>query len=261
MPNELFISYSRKDSVLAYWIEARLRERGIDPWIDSEDIPPAVPWKGEMLTGCQICESFLFLISPDSVGSDACSEELRCALRHNKRIIPAVARIPNNANYIHPVLKELNWVRFDLDRDKAIAQLLRLIESPQGYVEANRPSAIVRIHYPDDSTKDFSLIRNCYWVGRRPTPDDRVAGAIIIPDPNPNAPITSRFHCELKVQGDKWIALNRSDKNGILIYPPSPSGLLRNGSKIFIGHCFLEYREIRLVSSPAIDDHPTYPSQ
>jgi hypothetical protein len=257
MANELFISYAREDSELIHWIESRLRDKGIDPWIDAEDIRPAVPWRGEMLFGAQVCRDFLFLISPDSASSRPCADELKCALRHNKRIIPALARLTNTD--IHPVLKEFHWLRFDLDREKAIAQLIKIVESPEGIIEANRPSATVAVYYPDGTCKDFPLVRNCYWVGRRPQPDDRVAGAILLPDPNPKAPITSRFHCELKVVDGKWFAINHSE-NDIAIYPRSASGLLRHGSKIFIGHCYLVYKELQIEIVRDDEEHPTYPS-
>lgn len=256
MANELFISYSRKDSELVSWIDSRLRDRGIDPWIDSEDIRPAVPWRGEMLYGVQVCRDFLSIISPDSTLSGPCNDELKCALRHNKRIIPGISRIVH-AEVLHPVLKELNWLRFDLDREKAIAQLIQILESPEGIVDASRPSAIVRVVNPDDTYKDFPLVRNCYWVGRRPQPDDRIAGAIVLSDPNPKSPITSRFHCELKVIDGKWFALNHSE-NGIAIYPRSPSGLLRHNSKVFVGHSYLIYKEIQREVVRDDEEHPTY---
>jgi hypothetical protein len=235
---------------------------GVDPWVDVEDIRAAVPWRDEMLLGVQVCDTFLFLLSPDSITSQPCNDELACALRHNKRLIPGCIRPCPDKSGIHPALEELNWLRFDKDFDRAFEQLLKLVTAPKGALHdlVQRPSAFIRLVQPDDSFFDFPLNRNCYWVGRRPQPDDRVAGSIILADPNPKAPITSRFHLELKVSRDKWYAFNRSEKNGIVIYPPSPTGLLQDGSKIFVGHCYLIYREIKKPSleKDSSEEHPTY---
>jgi hypothetical protein len=262
MANEIFISYSRKDSDIALHLVTQLKDYGVDPWFDADDIPAAVPWRDEMLLGVQVCQSFLFLISPNSVTSKPCNDELACALRHNKRLIPGAIKPCSDKSNIHPSLKELNWLRFDKDFAKSFDQLLKLINAPKGALHnlVERPSAFLRLVNSDDSFFDFPLNRNCYWIGRRPQPDDRIAGAIIIPDPNPKSPITSRLHLEVKVVDSKWYAFNRSEKNGIIIYPPSPSGLLRDGSKIFVGHCYLVYKEIQkpFEERAFTDEHPTY---
>jgi len=262
MANEIFISYSRRDVQMALKLVENLKLHGIDAWFDVEDIPAAAPWRDEMLLGVQVCETFLFLLSPDSALSKPCSDELACALRHNKRLIPGAIRACPDKEAIHPAIKELNWLRFDTDWKRAFDQLLKLINSPKGALHdlVQRPSAFLRLVKPDESFLDFPLNRNCYWIGRRPQPDDRIAGSIVLPDLNPKAPITSRLHLEVKVVDDRWYAFNRSEKNGIVIYPPSPSGVLKDGSKIFAGHCYLVYREIQKPSEERVfvDENPTY---
>ena len=247
MPNEIFISYARENSGFVQSLVDELKTRGIDPWIDEEDIPLASDWRNTMLLGVQRCQDFLFILSPDSILSKPCQEELAEALRLNKRIIPGLIEpIPGERqDLIHPVLRSLNWIRFDKDRFKAIRQLNNLINSPKGWMGEliERPSAFIQILYYDGKSLDFPLIQDCYWIGRRPNPPAGVAGAIALPDPNPQQPITSRFHAELKVVNSRWYAFNRS-KNDIDFYPRSPNGLLKDNMKIFVGHSCLIYREI-----------------
>lgn len=145
------------------------------------------------------------------------------------------------------------------DMGTALAALQKSLKI--GIANSSRPSAIIRVCNPDDTYKDYPLDRDCYWVGRKPQPDDRVAGAIVLQDPNPKAPITSRFHCELKVIDGRWFVLNHSE-NGIVIYPRSPSdpsGMLRHNSKIFVGHSCLIYKEIQreIIGSDDEEHHPT----
>jgi hypothetical protein len=244
--NEIFISYSRVDSEFVKSLVDELKSRGIDPWYDEEDIPKAAAWRDEMLLGVQRCQDLLFLISPDSIKSDPCAEELDEALRLNKRIIPGLLRPISDNRLIHPSLRALNWIRFDRDILKAIRDLIELINSPKGWLGklTDRPSAILQIHYYDGKILDFPLIQDCYWIGRRPTPP-KGAGAIALPDPDPAAPVTSRLHLELKVVDNSWYAFNRS-RNGTVLYPPRPSGLLVHDTKIFAGHSWMIYRELKL---------------
>ena len=257
MPNEIFISYSRKNSDFVDSLVGELRSRGVDPWIDEEDIPLASDWRDAMLLGVQRCQDFLFLLSPNSIISKPCAKELGEALRLNKRIIPGLIEpIPDDMHdFIHPILRSLNWIRFDKDKFKAFRQLIDLINSPKGWMGGliQRPSALLQIHYYDGKSLEFPLIQDCYWIGRRPSPPIGVAGAIALPDPNPQAPITSRLHAELKVVDGQWYATNRS-KNEIAFYPKSPKGLLRDNMKIFIGHSCLIYREISYQEVSALPD-------
>jgi hypothetical protein len=256
MANDIFISYSRKDSDFIKSLVEELKSQGIDPWYDEEDIPKASLWENEMLLGVQRCFDFLFIISPDSIQSKPCFIELEEALRLNKRIIPGLLRsVDGYGDFIHPALTSLNWLRFDRDVLKANRELIGLINSPRGWMGdlVKRPSAILQIHYYDGGTLEFPLIQDCYWVGRRPNPPRGRAGAIALPDPNPNSPITSRFHFELVVQGSQWYAFNKS-RNGTILYPPSPSGLVQNEMKIFAGHSWMIYREVKLPSEAKEDN-------
>jgi hypothetical protein len=245
MPNEIFISYAREDSEFVSSLVSELKIRGIDPWYDEDDIPKAVPWDDSMLLGVQRCRDFLFIISPDSIVSEPCALELREALRLNKRIIPGLIRPIEQIDFLHPVLRKLNWLRFDKDRFKAFRELIELINSPEGWMGqlVDRPSAVVEVHYFDNKCLTFPLIQDCYWVGRRPAPPHGTAGAIALPDPDPQNPITSRFHVELRVVNDFWYAINRG-KNNIVLYPPCANGKLKDNTKIFVGHSYLIYKEV-----------------
>jgi hypothetical protein len=249
--NEIFISYAHEDSQFVHSLVGELKARGIDPWFDEEDIPKASLWQPEMLLGVQRCHDFLFIISPDSIKSEYCGLELSEAIRLNKRIIPGLLKpIEEFIEFIHPCLRALNWIRFDKDILRAIRELIALINSPKGWLGqlSDRPSVILQIHYYDGTSLDFPLIQDCYWVGRRPRPSTAEAGAIALPDPNPQAPTTSRLHFELKVRDNRWFVTNKS-RNGTIIFPPSPTGLLTNEAKIFAGYSWMIYRELSLPAS------------
>ena len=72
---DVFISYSRKDIEFAQRIHQELEARDRQPWVDWQDIPPTSEWLDEVYAGIQAADTFLFIISPDSVVSEICTLE------------------------------------------------------------------------------------------------------------------------------------------------------------------------------------------
>ena len=93
--SKVFISYSRRDKVLAKRLTGELQKSEIDFWIDWEDIPPTVDWWKEIEKGIEESDAFLFLISPDSIKSKVCGQELEHAVQNGKRLLPVVLRDVN----------------------------------------------------------------------------------------------------------------------------------------------------------------------
>ena len=87
---DVFISYSRKDIQFAQRIHQELEARDREPWVDWQDIPPTSEWLDEVYAGIQAADTFLFIISPDSVVSEICILEIEHAVQHGKRLVPVV---------------------------------------------------------------------------------------------------------------------------------------------------------------------------
>src|SRR5215813_13398756 len=106
---KLFISYSRKDSIPSRLIIRALKEMGQDVWVDWEDIPPASDWLEQIFRGIESADAFIFMISPDSIASEVCLQEVRHAAKNNRRIIPVVLRRvePKDTN---DIIRKLNWI-------------------------------------------------------------------------------------------------------------------------------------------------------
>jgi hypothetical protein len=249
--HETFISYSRKDIEFVERLNFALEKRGIDPWFDREDIAPAAPWRKEMLLGVQYCCNYLFVVSPASLESLYCKEELDCALRHNKRLIPILYQPPTSSLY--PVLGELNWIFFN-DFDRGIDSVVRAIQAPVGQNLSDRIPAEIEV-VVGQSSRTIPLYRSLYWIGREPKPDSQIAGAIVVRDKNR---IVSRCHMELKAELQGWRPIDRS-RNGLRCLPAlTPEGLLRHGTRIFLSSlAYLLYREIDSDAEREIDDNPT----
>jgi hypothetical protein len=255
MSNETFISYAHADFEFVDRLELGLRRKGFDPWIDHEDIPAAVKWEPEMLLGVQFCHNFIFVLSPQSLASKDCKEELKCALRHNKRLIPILYQSCRGYE-IHPALAELNWIFFN-NFDAGLEKLVRVISLPREQMGSltDRSQASVQVRrYNGTISEPFPLYRSCYWVGRQPIPPSDEAGAIIVRDPSF---YISRVHLELKILNGKWYAVDRS-RHGFYCVPPSPDGHLKENTLIILGSgIVLDFRIVRQEEPEEVDPRET----
>src|SRR5712691_10046962 len=122
---DVFISYSRKDKEFVRKLHDALREARRELWVDWEDIPPTADWMSEIHAGIEAADAFAFVVSPDSVASKVCGEEVEYAVKLNKRLIPLVFRdvTPEST---HPAISSHNWLFFR-DADDFNASFKNLI--------------------------------------------------------------------------------------------------------------------------------------
>src|ERR1700722_7420873 len=85
--SDLFISYSHSDRPFAFGLRDALVGLGRSVWIDEQSIPGASRWADDLRRAIEGTGCFVFVISPDSVASVECMNELSYATSLNKRII------------------------------------------------------------------------------------------------------------------------------------------------------------------------------
>src|SRR5262249_44702620 len=89
---QVFISYSRKDKEFARHLSSALAAQDRDAWVDWKDIPLTAEWQQEILTNIEAADTFIFIISPESVASVNCRKEIDHAAANNKRMVPILYR-------------------------------------------------------------------------------------------------------------------------------------------------------------------------
>ncbi len=102
MPHDIFLSYSRKDAAHADDLTARLRDKGLDVWIDRQGIEGAERWATEIVEGIRACSTFMVLLSPNSIESEHVLKELSLASEKRKRLLPvdlAPTELPSSFEY------------------------------------------------------------------------------------------------------------------------------------------------------------------
>jgi WD40 repeat protein len=135
----LFISYSRKDIEDARRLTEAFKSQDLDFWIDWEGIPPTVDWWKEIQKGIEEADIFLFLLSPDSVRSRVCHQEIEQAARNGKRLIPVVLR-DVKAEDCPAELLHLNWIflRATDNFGGAFEKLITAIKTDYVWVQFHR---------------------------------------------------------------------------------------------------------------------------
>ncbi|PIY12593.1 MAG: hypothetical protein COZ18_01705 [Flexibacter sp. CG_4_10_14_3_um_filter_32_15] len=134
LSSEVFISYSRTDGDFARWINEELQLNGRTTWFDQECIPAGSDFGLEIKNGIETSDNFLFILSPASISSPYCKDEVLHALSMGKRIIlvrfQAVKEMPDYfPSHIQWIDFSKNGLQNDLkvDNGQQFRELLRAL--------------------------------------------------------------------------------------------------------------------------------------
>ena len=88
MKPEIFVSYSREDQAQVFPIVEKLRERGLNIWIDQEGIHGAKLWSQEIVNAIESSKVFILFASTKAFVSKNVTKELALASESDKHILP-----------------------------------------------------------------------------------------------------------------------------------------------------------------------------
>ena len=159
---DVFVSYSRKDRDFVLSLHARLTRDAHDTWVDWEDIPATSQWWTEIQKGIDSADNFVFVISPDSVRSKVCRDEIDYAVESNKRIIPILYRSIDASELqgqVHPSVSSHNWLYFDdmTKFDEAYQRLIQSIESGLQHIQEHT-RLLIRAREWENGDKKAALL-------------------------------------------------------------------------------------------------------
>jgi len=113
---KIFISYSRKDKDLLEKLYPQITATYPNDkiWYD-KDLQGGEDWWKSIVTQISECDIFLLLVSPDSITSRICQEELQEAIERDKAILPVCIRlsdddIDNMPGYLSAELKKTHYI-------------------------------------------------------------------------------------------------------------------------------------------------------
>jgi WD40 repeat protein len=136
---DVFVSYSRADSDFARKLNDSLQMQGKTTWFDQESIASGSDFQQEIYRGIKACDNFLFILSPRSVNSPYCKDEVEYAASLNKRFVTVLHREVNPSD-LHPELAKVQWIDFNQnhrDFNVNFNQLVRTLDTDREHVHSH----------------------------------------------------------------------------------------------------------------------------
>ncbi|MGE5262757.1 MAG: TIR domain-containing protein [Acidobacteriota bacterium] len=157
---DIFISYSRKDKGFVQRLHDALKGQGRKIWVDWNDIPPRADWDAEIKSNVQAADSFLFVLSPNSVASPECGKELDQAIKNNKRLVPVVW-LDVDPKTVKAELAKLNWVymRETDNFDEALTKLAAALDADLEWVHAHTRLLTRAVEWNNKKRDDSLVLR------------------------------------------------------------------------------------------------------
>ena len=156
---EVFISYSRADSDLARRLNNALILLGKLTWFDQESIASGEDFQREIYRGIEISDNFIFIISPKSINSPYCYDEVEYAQSLNKRIV-TILHQKVAVKDLHPALASVQWLDFSQhggDFLTNFTQLVRTLDTDRDHVH-NHSKWLQRAKEWKNSQKNVDLL-------------------------------------------------------------------------------------------------------
>lgn len=158
---DVFISYSRKDKAFVQVLNQALADSKYDAWVDWENIPLTADWWEEIKAGIEGADTFIFVISPDSIESKVCGQEIDHAVENNKRLLPIVYREGFDMSLVRPTLGKHNWLFFRVadDFEHAFASLVEALNTDLTHVREHTRILVKAIEWDKKHRTDDLLLR------------------------------------------------------------------------------------------------------
>lgn len=131
---DVFISYSRQDIAFVDRLQAALATESIEAFVDRDHIEKGEEWWARIKQLITDADTIVFVLSPGSVDSKVCADEVAFAEKLNKRFVPILAR-DLEGRAVPEALARLNYILFIPTAstsgafDQAVADLVRTLES------------------------------------------------------------------------------------------------------------------------------------
>ncbi|HEX2224562.1 MAG TPA: toll/interleukin-1 receptor domain-containing protein [Thermoanaerobaculia bacterium] len=129
---DVFISYAHEDRRRALRLYRGLKQLGVQPWIDTEEILAGEDWRLAVSRGIRNSRFFMPLISERSVSKYGyVQKEIREALevwdeKPENEIYVIPVRLDRSIP-AHPRLQRPNWINLYLGHDEGLRRILRVI--------------------------------------------------------------------------------------------------------------------------------------
>ena len=173
---QVFLSYSDKDEEIKEKIRQTLMRECYTIWMNKTDIKTGTAFQEAINQGIEGADNFVYLLSPDSLESEYCMQELSQALTNNKRIIPLLIdsnlKIPptslekgsNTWTELYNQLKELQSIDLtgheEADKyQEGVDKLLAELKKEPSYYEKQKTLLVKTLKWQRQNRNPSLLLR------------------------------------------------------------------------------------------------------
>jgi WD40 repeat protein len=176
---DVFVSYSRRDGEFVGHLVESMTDQGKDVWVDTEGIADADVFPEAIKRAIEGSDAFLFVITPDSVHSRYCENEVEYARDLQKRIVP-VLRNPVADSDLPAEIRDRNWIPFteDAEFDPALGRLLTALDTDLEAAKAHTRWLVKALEWDSEGRDKSFLLRGSElraaeaWLASRPEDAD-----------------------------------------------------------------------------------------
>ncbi len=160
---QVFLCYADQDRAFMEKIARTLRREGITIWTNKTDIKSGDEFEEVIHRGIEQADNIVYLMSPASVKSEYCQQELVYARSFNKRIIPLlIAEI--DLEQISSELRALQFLNFPHDQDELkyradAAKLIRILRQDAAYYEQRKILLVKALKWERQKRNPSILLR------------------------------------------------------------------------------------------------------
>ncbi|MEO1404360.1 MAG: toll/interleukin-1 receptor domain-containing protein, partial [Cyanobacteria bacterium J06635_1] len=139
---QIFVSYSEEDIEIQEKIRKRLVREGFTVWINTQDIQTAEDFQGAINRGIEKANTIVLLLSPNSLASKYCRQEIDYGRKYHKRIIPLLVK-HTDLDTLPDDLRTLQFIDFstlasETHFDRAVDELIRALGEAADYADRHK---------------------------------------------------------------------------------------------------------------------------
>jgi WD40 repeat protein len=182
---DVFISYSRTDIEFVQRIASSLEEHGKSAWVDAEGISDAEVFPRAIRSAIEESDAFLFVITPASVASGYCEQEVTYASTLAKRIVPVLRdAVPDTA--LPEEIRNRNWIPFSEgdDYEDSVGRLVQALDTDLDLRKYHTRLLVKAMEWERENKARSLLLRGAQlkaaeaWLGRTGTDTDPTPTAL-----------------------------------------------------------------------------------
>ena len=160
---DVFLACADKDEKVKEKIRKSLMRESLTVWKNKTDIKTGITFQEAINQGVEQADNFVYLISPDSIESEYCQQELAHAFANHKRIIAFLIQ-ETELDSIPFQVRELQFIDFtgyqeEEKYQESITQLLKELKQDSHYYEKHNTLLVKAIKWQKQNKNPSLLLR------------------------------------------------------------------------------------------------------